>query len=88
VNAKSILLLFRRGGTISPVPTEGGVIPGHDGSGSYHIAFAVSADQLAPWMERLSRFQVPIESHAKWPQGGESVYFRDPDNNLLELATP
>jgi catechol 2,3-dioxygenase-like lactoylglutathione lyase family enzyme len=88
VNAKSILLLFRRGGTISPVHTEGGVIPGHDGSGSYHIAFAVSTDQLGPWMERLSRFQVPIESHAKWPQGGESVYFRDPDNNLLELATP
>jgi catechol 2,3-dioxygenase-like lactoylglutathione lyase family enzyme len=23
-----------------------------------------------------------------WPRGGESVYFRDPDDNLLELATP
>jgi catechol 2,3-dioxygenase-like lactoylglutathione lyase family enzyme len=88
VNAKSILLLFRKGGTVSPVHTDGGIIPGHDGSGSYHFAFAISADQLGPWLERLSRFQVPIESHTKWPRGGDSVYFRDPDNNLLELATP
>ncbi|MDQ3753396.1 MAG: glyoxalase, partial [Acidobacteriota bacterium] len=24
----------------------------------------------------------------KWNRGGTSLYFRDPDNHLLELATP
>jgi catechol-2,3-dioxygenase len=88
VNGKSVLLLFRKGSAVDPVQIAGGVIPGHDGSGSYHMAFAISVDQLGLWTERLARFQVPIESRAKWPQGGESIYFRDPDKNLLELATP
>jgi catechol 2,3-dioxygenase-like lactoylglutathione lyase family enzyme len=24
----------------------------------------------------------------KWPRGGESLYFRDPDGLAVELATP
>jgi catechol 2,3-dioxygenase-like lactoylglutathione lyase family enzyme len=29
-----------------------------------------------------------LEGRTKWPRGGESIYFRDPDGHLLELATP
>ncbi|MEP7038442.1 MAG: glyoxalase, partial [Acidobacteriota bacterium] len=29
-----------------------------------------------------------IESKVKWERGGTSIYFRDPDKHLLELATP
>jgi catechol 2,3-dioxygenase-like lactoylglutathione lyase family enzyme len=31
---------------------------------------------------------VEIISRMSWPRGGESLYFRDPDNHVLELATP
>jgi hypothetical protein len=37
---------------------------------------------------RLGERGVEIESAVHWARGGTSVYFRDPDNNLLELATP
>ena len=31
---------------------------------------------------------IAIESTVKWARGGQIFYFRDPDGNLLELATP
>ena len=29
-----------------------------------------------------------IEGRTDWPRGGRSIYFRDPDGHLGELATP
>jgi catechol 2,3-dioxygenase-like lactoylglutathione lyase family enzyme len=66
----------------------GGTIPPHDGSGPLHIAFAISAGELAGWEERLQANDIPIEGRTEWPRGGISIYFRDPDGHLLELATP
>ena len=31
---------------------------------------------------------VAIEGATNWSRGGRSIYFRDPDGHLLELATP
>ena len=31
---------------------------------------------------------IAIKGRTKWPRGGESIYFRDPDGHVLELATP
>ena len=64
------------------------LVPPHDGSGPLHIAFAVSAEELAAWEQRLAAHGVEIEGRTKWRRGGESIYFRDPDGHLLELATP
>ena len=88
VAGRDVLLLFRRGGTSEPVMLPGGVIPPHDGSGHLHFALAIPADEFATWEERLRDSGVAIESRVKWPPGGESLYFRDPDNHLVELATP
>jgi catechol 2,3-dioxygenase-like lactoylglutathione lyase family enzyme len=84
----SVLLLFRRGGTLEAVELPGGRIPPHDGSGPLHLAFSVEAADLPGWEARLAECGVEIEARMKWPRGGESLYFRDPDGHLVELATP
>jgi catechol 2,3-dioxygenase-like lactoylglutathione lyase family enzyme len=66
----------------------GGIIPPHGGSGSLHFAFAIRAEDVRAWEQRLADAGIAIESRVRWELGGESLYFRDPDNHLLELATP
>jgi catechol 2,3-dioxygenase-like lactoylglutathione lyase family enzyme len=88
VGGKSVLLLFRRGATLETVRMPGGTIPPHDGHGPLHVAFAVSADELAQWEARLNERSIGIEGRTDWSRGGRSIYFRDPDGHLLELATP
>jgi catechol 2,3-dioxygenase-like lactoylglutathione lyase family enzyme len=85
---RSVLLLFKRGSTLETVHLPGGTIPPHDGQGTLHVAFAIDADALAPWEAHLGTNDIPIEGRTDWPRGGKSIYFRDPDNHLLELATP
>ena len=84
----SVLLLFRQGTTARPAPTPGGIIPAHEGSGRLHYAFAIPADALNNWRTHLASNGVVVESEVSWPRGGRSLYFRDPENNLVELATP
>jgi catechol 2,3-dioxygenase-like lactoylglutathione lyase family enzyme len=84
----SVLLLFARGGSAEDMPGAGGVIPGHDGSGRAHMAFAVAAADLEAWRGHLTREGVAIRSEVAWPRGGYSLYFDDPDGHVLELATP
>jgi catechol 2,3-dioxygenase-like lactoylglutathione lyase family enzyme len=88
VGGRRVLLLFRRGATLETVHLPGGTIPPHDGSGPIHVAFSVAADDLAAWEARLGEQGVAIEGRTDWPRGGRSIYFRDPDNHLLELVTP
>jgi len=88
VGGKNVLLLFCRGATLETVRMPGGTIPPHDGRGPLHMAFAVSAQELPQWQERLNTHGVAIEGRTDWSRGGYSIYFRDPDGHLLELATP
>ncbi len=73
---------------MQPIETLGGSIPPHDGSGPVHIAFSVERDELAPWQEHLQQHGIALEGWTEWPRGDVSVYFRDPDDHLLEIATP
>ena len=88
VGARGVLLLFLRGHSLETVRLPGGTIPPHDGHGPVHIAFSIAAAELTDWEARLTDAGVAIEGRTKWPRGGESIYFRDPDGHLLELATP
>ena len=84
---QTVLLLFQRGNS-GALDTPGGLVPGHSGSGPVHLAFAVDADDLPAWETRLNQLAIPIESRVRWPRGGSSLYFRDPDGRSVELATP
>ena len=88
VAGRSVLLLFQRGATEEPLPTPGGVVPGHGGSGMQHLAFAIDTGALDTWLARLAEAGVPVESQVQWDRGGQSVYFRDPDGHSVELVTP
>jgi catechol 2,3-dioxygenase-like lactoylglutathione lyase family enzyme len=88
VAGRNVLLVFQRGGSVGASTMPGGAIPGHDGAGPLHFAFAIDADRLTAWEERLSAHEIAIEGRMDWPRGGKSIYFRDPDGHLVELATP
>lgn len=86
VAGASVLLLFRRGGTTEAVETPGGLIPPHDATGRIHVAFSIDHAALPGWRARLAAHSIEIEGASEWERGGRSLYFRDPDGNLLELA--
>jgi catechol 2,3-dioxygenase-like lactoylglutathione lyase family enzyme len=88
VPGRQVLLLFRHGGATLPSRTPFGEIPPHDGHGKLHLCFAITEPELPAWSDRLATFAIPVESRLRWPAGGTSLYFRDPDEHSLELATP
>lgn len=79
-----MLLLFNP--LVSREATE--QFPGHGSFGPGHLAFGVRDSEIDGWLEHLKTHQVAIERILNWPQGGRSVYFRDPAGNLLEFTTP
>jgi catechol 2,3-dioxygenase-like lactoylglutathione lyase family enzyme len=88
VAGRNVLLLFKEGATSEPFATPGGVIPGHVGAGANHFAFSIALEDFGPWQQRLDAEAVAVESVVSWPGGTKSIYFRDPDENLVELITP
>lgn len=79
-----VFLLFNPEETSKP----GGDVPAHGARGPGHIAFAVQANELDEWPRQLAEQGIAIEAEITWPGGGRSLYFRDPADNSLELATP
>ncbi len=87
VAGRNVLLLFQSGETQEPLPTAGGLIPGHGDGGSGHFAFGIEKSDVDRWKERLMLLEVQVESEVAWEHGAVSLYFRDPDQNLVELIT-
>lgn len=63
-------------------------VPGHGADGAGHVAFLATAEELPEWRRQLASAGVAIEAEHDWPEGGRSVYFRDPAGNSVELAPP
>jgi catechol 2,3-dioxygenase-like lactoylglutathione lyase family enzyme len=77
----STLILFQ----IDKLESRESVIPAHGARGRGHVALAIDSDGMAAWHERLKAHGVDIEHEQDWPLGTYSLYFRDPDENSLEL---
>ena len=89
MGAAGVLILFKRGATLRPIELEGGTIPAHDGSGPLHFCLSIRAGDVAAWRDWLAESGVAIASEVDWPDStGRSLYFNDPDGNVMELATP
>ena len=78
---RQVLLLFKKRGSLS-------IQSPHHGDGELHVAFAIRASELAGWEAWLGESGIAIEEKRRWELGGESIYFRDVDRHLIELATP
>jgi catechol 2,3-dioxygenase-like lactoylglutathione lyase family enzyme len=78
---RQVVLLFTKGGSLD-------LTTPHDGDGELHLAFAIAAAQLPAWEQWLTENGIEIEDRRQWERGGQSLYFRDPDRHLLEVATP
>ena len=85
---EQVLLLFLRGHSTQPHEIDGGIIPGHDGSGPLHVCFGIPESELEDWGTRFAELGIAVESRVRWPGGATSLYFRDPDQHAVELATP
>lgn len=78
---RQVLLLFTKGASRTiTVP--------HDGDGELHLAFAIRAEELPGWEAWLAENGIQVEEKTTWELGGQSLYFRDPDRHLIEIATP
>ena len=84
----AILLLFARGGSTRPSVVPGGIIPPHDATGRQHLCLAIPVAALSDWERHLMINGIAIESRVIQTHGGTSLYFRDPDEHSLEVATP
>jgi catechol 2,3-dioxygenase-like lactoylglutathione lyase family enzyme len=78
---RQVLLLFKKGASRT-------IQSPHDGDGELHLAFAISSAELSKWESWLEKRGIAVEEKRTWHLGGWSLYFRDPDRHLLELATP
>jgi len=84
-----MFLLFNPDYTSTKVSMVGDArMPFHGFAGAGHVAFRATSAEIDDWWKRLEAHGVEVESEIIWPEGGRSIFFRDPATNLLEFVTP
>lgn len=84
----SVLLIFNPEKTESQPAGLSLPIPGHGSRGPGHLCFKATRAEQAEWQTKLESAGYPLESKVDWPNGAQSVYFRDPASNSIEFAEP
>ena len=84
-----VLLLFNAEATRNPPPPDAKLpVPPHGMTGQGHLCFAADAGEIEAWKAALEGKGIAIEADFEWPNGGRSIYFRDPAGNSIEFAEP
>lgn len=84
-----VLLVFCASATRQP-PRPGArlPVPPHGADGPGHFCMAAAPGTFDAWRAHLEANGLEIEADFRWPQGGRSLYFRDPAGNSIEIADP
>lgn len=84
-----VVLLFNADATREP-PRQGArlPVPPHGAVGQGHLCFAAGADEITRWKAHFEAEGIAVEADFEWPNGGRSIYIRDPSGNSLEFAEP
>ena len=61
-------------------------LPPHFAHGNQHIAFEVSKEDYEGWKQRILAQGIEIIHEHKWRNNAESLYFEDPEANVLEIV--
>ncbi len=78
---RQMLLIFNpKASSVSEDLPAHGAVPGG------HVAFTVDPSSINQWRRHLEDCGVIVEKLVEWPQA-QSLYFRDPAGNSLELAS-
>ncbi|MFB2565824.1 VOC family protein [Rhizobium sp. IMFF44] len=83
-----VLLIFNSEETVKAHEPGSLPVPPHGTKGHGHVCFRVDGNDIEAMAERLKAAGVDIEADFHWPNGGRSIYFRDPADNSLECAEP
>ena len=86
---EGVLLLFNAEATRHPPAPDARLpVPPHGAVGEGHLCFAANATEIEQWKQHLADHGVAFEADFEWPNGGRSIYFRDPSGNSIEFAEP
>jgi len=83
-----MLLIFDPNETEKPPGELSRPVPPHGVRGEGHMCFRADSAEIDRWVVHLKEADVEIEADFHWPNGGRSIYFRDPAGNSLEFAEP
>jgi glyoxylase I family protein len=75
-----------------PIGSKGGAAPGKEGKNLDHLCLRIEPFDEAAILHHLEKYGLPRSDQAQINFGAEgdgpSVYFLDPDENLIELKGP
>ncbi|MGB3141090.1 MAG: VOC family protein, partial [Aestuariivirga sp.] len=55
--------------------------PAHGTKGNGHVCFRATVEELKVWQKHFESQGIAIERIVDWPDGGRSIYVRDPAGN-------
>ena len=53
-----------------------------------HLAFYVTKDEFSKWVEKIEDSEIEIVAGPKSQRGGETILFRTPSKNIIEVCYP